>query len=119
MNLRFLKKKDGTKVLQQSLPDCRAGYTGVMWADIPMVEEETIMSKIQKVIFDYNYKYGENPSEILLGMEEWNSLLVFIEQSSSPFPTRELRNDNCEVCGVSVKPRRSRRSGIFTVQKVD
>ena len=41
MKLRFLKKKDGSKVLQQQCP-----LKNYAWEDVPMVEEETVMGKL-------------------------------------------------------------------------
>jgi len=42
MNLRFLKKKDGTKILQwvDAYYDGQPNYPDNYWQDVPMVEEE-------------------------------------------------------------------------------
>ena len=45
MSLRFLKKKDGSKVLQQ-----QQLHIGLEWTNIPMVEEENVMDRLYSVL---------------------------------------------------------------------
>jgi len=45
MSFRFLKKKDGSKVLQQQCP-----IKNYAWEDVPMVEEETNKDKLMRAI---------------------------------------------------------------------
>jgi len=40
MNLRFLKKKDGTKILQEQQRNCSSDSPKYIWADVPLVEEK-------------------------------------------------------------------------------
>lgn len=45
MSFRFLKKKDGSKVLQQQCP-----LKNYAWEDVPMVEEQTVMDKMYSAL---------------------------------------------------------------------
>jgi hypothetical protein len=62
MSLRFLKKKDGTKVLQYK------DMASLDYRDIPMVEEETNKDRLMKAIssVDSRYKHGSENLTILL-----------------------------------------------------
>lgn len=65
MNLRFLEKKDGKKILQH--------WNGE-WKDIPVEKELSLVDKICSLVFDFERQYKKRPSGIMLGCKEFAEL---------------------------------------------
>lgn len=90
MNLRFLKKKDGTQILQQ-----RAGEVS-KWKDIPMVDEKFIGDEIAVSIATWKAR-GVDPKSIALNPLDFEDLTREFPLSSVSLGVR-----SCNFMGFSV-----------------
>jgi hypothetical protein len=71
MSFRFLKKKDGSKVLQQQCP-----LKNYAWEDVPMVEEKDPSNlDILKEAYYRHMLYKENEHTIILMSKKFDTKL--------------------------------------------
>ena len=74
MNLRFLKKQDGTKVLQYK-DIISSEYTDVQYIDVPVVEETSQATDMLMKAF-FVYKDHENDDFIILINPNFSEKLI-------------------------------------------
>lgn len=84
MSFRFLKKKDGSKVLQQQCP-----LKNYAWEDVPMVEEKTVMDKLYSavVLAEKNGPTIGKAFTLLVSTKIMNDIKDYYHGSGAVFPS--------------------------------
>ncbi len=109
MSFRFLKKRDGTKVLQEQVRTT-GGYT---YRDIPMVEEKGVKDAILFHIGNFKtLDIKRVPDGILLGEKE-HGLLRTEAAMTSLYPERGYQTFNFE--GIPVHKHPAKIEGIYFI----
>jgi hypothetical protein len=107
MSLRFLKKRDGSKVLQQS------GMVGGGWSDVPMVEERSVKDELLLSVANFKrcYRLGA-PEGIILGKKDYDLLEQEMHRYSL-YPERGY--STIQIEGVPVTKHQTKLEGVYFI----
>lgn len=103
MKLRFMKKKDGSKVLQMRTE-------GSEYKDVPTIEEKSIKDEVCEAIERFRCLKGEYPDGVMVGKVDYAHLKEEMNRYSL-FPERGFTTIN--FMGIPAMEHPEKYHGIF------